>query len=693
MRPAELNWFQLGFPQDLTASACLAGLASLSGSAHSTRLVFDLEASQSGITHRLAVNPEAADMLAAALRAAVPSLRLDHVEEPRPLSGQRSLWQLAPARAVIRTEGLASITAPLLSSLFPLAEGEHVRLRWFVRPQPHPKLVYSDQARADGQAKALIEKLDRPGLNAYGELTIAAGSRERTRQLLRRIGTALWSLRTVHGRPIADTPWWGRLLHLFGQRGRFFSVAELAAVIGWPIEGPDLPGLKLGAAKRLVPSLELPSAGRVLGVSDFAGMNQPVAISPLASTRGLYILGPTGTGKTSLIKNLVLSDLRAGRGVAVVETNGDLIADLLELIPPERMDNVVLLDPTDPDYAVGFNPLASSANPSLVADQLGELFQRIWEDFWGPRTGQLAHMGLLTLARRDEATLLDLPRLFLDEAFRSEVLADLDDPIGLEPDWRWFLNLSKREQATVVAPLLNKVRQFTARDAIRPIIGQTEPATSMQSILGDGKVLLVHLPKGLIGAETATLLGCLVLTALWQAIAERTALPPAARHPFSLYVDEVQDFADAPVPWDEMFAQGRKYGLSLTIAHQNLEQLPRELREVVLANARSKAVFSLSAADAKRLEPVFAPALTAADLQALDTFSVAAIVATEDGGVARPVTLNTPDPPAPTGSAEPVRSASRSRYARTRAEVEARLRRAARASDTAPIGRRQRSTS
>jgi hypothetical protein len=507
------------------------------------------------------------------------------------------------------------------------------------------------------------------------------------------MATALWSLRTAHGRLTADPLWWGRILHLIGLRGRYYSVAELAAVIGWPVDAPDLPGLNLGASKRLVPSPALPTAGRVLGVSDFAGLNRPVAISEAASTRGLYVLGPTGTGKTSLIKNLVRSDLHAGRGLAVVETNGDLISDLLDLIPPERARAVVLLVPTDRKYAVGFNPFASSTDPSLVADQLGELFQRLWQDFWGPRTGQLTHMGLLTLARREGSTLLDLPRLFLDMSFRERVLADLNDPVGLEPDWRWFSALSTREQSTVVAPLLNKVRAFTARAAIRGIIGQPSPATSMKSILAEGKVLLVHLPKGLIGSETATLLGCLVLTALWQAAAERTALPPNRRRQFGLYVDEVQDFAHAPIPWEEMFAQGRKYGLALTVAHQNLEQLPRELREVALANARSKAVFALSAPDARKLEPLFAPALTAADLQALDAYAIAAIVALEDGSTARPVTLNTPPPPAPNGNARAVRASSQRLYARPRADVEKALRAQASgaASQTpAPVGRKRR---
>jgi Type IV secretion-system coupling protein DNA-binding domain len=692
MRRGELTRFRLRFPRDLSQEAVLAALASFSGLPHPTRLVFDLMAQREGITHHLAISPKAAETVLGNLRAAIPSHRLDQVEPPRYQHSLRALWQVSPATAVIRTDGLSAIASGLLASLFPLGADETVRLTWTLRPHLRPPLPLTPEIQRDGRQRVLMHKLTQPGLNGYGLLRVQANNSARSSQLMRRTAASLWSLSTPYGRLTADPYWLGQLLRWCGQRGRYLSVEEVAAVIGWPIDAPDLPGLELGAAKRLVPSVELPRAGRILGMSNFAGVTRPVAISPSASTRGLYLLGPTGTGKTSLIKNLVRDDLAAGRGLAVIETNGDLVQDLLDLIPADRIKDVVLIDPTDPNYAVGFNPFAGSTDSSLVADQLGELFQRLWKAYWGPRTAQLAHMGLLTLAQREGSTLLDLPRLFLDPTFRSKVLADLDDPVGLGPDWQWFGNLPSKEQATVIAPLLNKVRSFTARKSIRAIMGQAAPQTSMRAIMAESKILLVYLPKGLIGSETATLLGCLILTSLWQAATERAGLPIADRTPFGLYVDEVQDFASAPIPWDEMFAQGRKYGLALTVAHQNLDQLDRELREVVLANARSKATFALSATDARVMERLFAPSLTAADLQALDAHSVAALVALDDGGTARPVTLTTPPPPASAGSAKQVRQASREHYARSRPEVESSLRAQVERPrpPKAPVGRRRR---
>jgi len=691
MKRDQLDWFQLRFPRDLDKPAVLAALASLSGLPHRARIRLELVATETGTTHRLALNPVAGEAVLGGLRAAVPSLRMEPVGEAALPAGDRLRLQLSLRVAAIRNDELGAISAGLLSALFPLGKNEVIRLTWSLRPGVRPAVPLEPELHLDGRRKVLRDKLSGPGLRATGELRVSARSVARRRQLTQRVVSVLRGLGTPAGRLVAEPLWLGTLAWLCGRRGNYFAVRELAAVIGWPVGGPDVPGLELGAARRLVPSRALSRTGRVLGHSDFLGVTRPVALSPLASTRSLHILGPTGTGKSSLLKNLIASDLEQGRGLLAIETNGDLIQEVCDLVPARRINDVVLIDLTDRTHAVGFNPFASEAEPSLIADQLGELFERLWADFWGPRTARLSHMGLLTLARRKGSTLLDLPRLFQDDQFRSAVLAELDDPVGLGPDWQWFGGLSPAEAVNVVSPLLNKARQWVARPHIRAIVGQARPRLTMQAAIAKQRVVLVHLPKGLIGHETAQLVGCLVLTAAWQALTERSRLPPEKRTPFGLYVDEVQDFAAAPIPWDELFAQGRKYGLALTVAHQNLAQLPKFLREVILANARSKVVFTLGAEDARVMERVFAPSLSAGDLQALDAFSVAAMLALDDGSTARPVTLTTPSPPKPTGSAEAVRAASRRNYARPRAELEKAFRqRVVPAAVEAPVGRRLR---
>jgi len=672
---AELSWFRLTFPREgVTSEAVISVLSTLSGADWRTRLILRLSATSAGIEHQIGISHGAVDTLTGELRAAISSLRLDQIETPETTATRRLLWQLVPRAAALRVDRLDAIASSLLSSFYPLTDSENIRLSWHLCPAVRPQLE-TGKSQNQGRTKALRDKLAFPGWQGYGELGVTAADAQRVNHLLSRTGSVLRSLSSPFGRLVGE-PWrWGQLMRLLGQRGRYYSVKELAAVIGWPVDAPDIPGLTLSASKRLLPSADLPRKGRILGVTNFPGIQRPVAITLTASTRGTYILGPTGTGKTSLIKNVVGDDMNQNWGVCVIDTNGDLIGELCDLVPERRIDDVVYIDVTDADFAVGFNPFSGSPDASLVADQIGELFERLWKSSWGPRTAQLTHMALLALARRRGSTLLDLSRIYRDARFRAEVVGHLNDPLGLEPDWNWFSGLPEREQATIIAPLMNKLRQFTARPAIRSIVGQAQPTISMRQIIEQQKILLVNLPKGLLGAETVKLLGCLVLTSLWQAATERARLPLSQRHPFGLVVDEVQDFASAPIPWGEMFSQGRKYGLAVSVAHQNLDQIPRELREVIMANARSKAVFTLSPTDAKIMERVFAPFLSAADLQALDAHTIAALIALDDGSTAQPVTLTTPPPPPGSGVAERVRQASRHNYARPRAEVEAELRR------------------
>jgi hypothetical protein len=672
---SEVHWLRLRFPRELQEESVLAVLSALSGIDARTRLVFQLFATTAGIEHRLGVSIRSAESVAAELTAAIPNVQFDAVEPVATSYKGHLLWQLAPTASALRTTNLTAIVASLLASLSPLQEDEAVSLVWTMRPAVRPSFVATPEGRASGKARLLRNKLALPGLAGYGELSATGTDARRTTDLLRRTSSVLRSLDTPAGHLVGEPPWWGQLARLAGQRGRFFSVQELAAVIGWPVGSLDhIRGLNVGAARRLLPSAALPQIGRVLGTSNFAGVTRRVAISPASSTRGLYVLGSTGTGKTSLLKNVIGDDMQQGRTVVVIESNGDLITDLLDMIPEHRINDVVLIDPTDKEYALGFNPLASSGDGELVADQLVELFERIWHVYWGPRTAQIAHMTLLTLAGQKGSTVLDIARLLTDSSFRAATTARLDDPVGLEPDWSWFSQLPERERLSYAQPLLNKIRQFTARPAIRAIIGQ-EPRISMQEIVEGRKILLVHLPKGLIGTETARLLGCLVLTSLWQTATKRAELPLSRRHPVSLYVDEWQDFSAAPIPWADMASQGRKYGLALTVAHQNIGQIERSLLDTILANARSKTAFALDDTDAKVMARLFAPYLSAADLTAMEAYSIAALVALDDGSTDRPVTLTTLPPPEPTGSATRAREASRANYARPRAEVEAALRR------------------
>ena len=296
------------------------------------------------------------------------------------------------------------------------------------------------------------------------------------------------------------------------------NVSEIGTLCAWPI-GPtaDLPVGRLGS--RRVPSPSgLPTTGRVIGESTWPGKERPLALSVEDSLRHLHVIGPTGTGKSTLLLGLIEQDMQAGRSVIVIEPKGDLIADVLARVPKERVGDVVLIDPTDRESVVGINGLAGSAGGSaeLVADQLLNTFHGLYAAHWGPRTSDILMASLLTLARTPGMSLVVLPLLLGDPNFRRRIVGRLNDPIGLGPFWAQYEAWSDAERTAATAPVMNKLRPFLMRPSLRRIIGQTAPKFQICQVFTGRKIVLVNVAKGLMGAEAASLLGALVLSGLWQ---------------------------------------------------------------------------------------------------------------------------------------------------------------------------------
>lgn len=469
------------------------------------------------------------------------------------------------------------------------------------------------------------------------------------------------------------------------------NAKELAAFLGVPIGDVRLPGLTVGVTRQLAPAADVPRAGRVVGRATFPGAERPLALSVADSLRHLHLIGPTGVGKSTLLLNLIASDMRAGHGVVVVDPKGDLARDVLARVPTERVRDVIVLDPTDAERPIGFNMLASSgAAPDLVVDQVVSIFRGLYSAFWGPRTDDVLRASLLTLATEPGMTLAEVPLLLTDEGFRRRLVGRLDDHV-LEGFWGWYEALSPGERSQAIGPVLNKLRAFLLRRRLRNVIGQADSTFSMEEVLAERKVLVVSLAKGVLGEDAAALLGSCVIARLWQAVQGRAALPPAARVPVFCHVDEFQNYLNLPTSLADVLAQARAYGFGLTLAHQHLGQLPPLVRHAVLANARSKVVFQTAAADSATLAREFAPHLDAADLQGLGPFE-AIFAAAAGSRVAPPATMVTLPSPEPSGKAAAVRALSRQRYGRDVREVEREIRaRAEQGPEKAAIRTRRRS--
>ncbi len=700
--------YALRLPRGLSAADVAAFLTGCTGlrarewqRAISTRaFVLELVATSEGIIHHLLVPGPLADIVLSALRAAIPgavvgrddSYQGQEVEVAAEI-GQTD-WQRPLA-----TGQAERIAAALLASVQPLASNERIVLQWVLEPAAPvtEPVVAQGQARHRSStlarmvdelvstqpvdtatAKAIRAKQASPLFIAAGRIGAAAGTASRSEALVSRVVAAFHTANAPSAHLYRSSWSSGLVREWVHQRNVplvrqscVLNANELAGLVAWPLGNLSLPGLALGGTKALAPSSDIPRIGRVVLRSTYPGMERPLALSLPDSLRHLHVIGPTGVGKSTLLLGLIAQDMQAGRGVVVVDPKGDLVADVLDRVPPERTGDVVVLDPADVERPVGLNLLARPGeSPELVVDQVVSIFHDLYRDSWGPRTDDILRSALLTLVGVPGMTLAEVPLLLTDPGFRRPLVARVNDPVALEPFWGWYDAMGDGERAAAIGPVMNKLRTFLLRRRLRNILGQAEPRFDFDGALSERSIVLVPLTKGLLGEEAAALLGSLVVTRLWQAVQARAGMPARARPVTFAYIDEFQDYLHLPAGVESMLAQARSLGLGLTLAHQHLGQLPAAVREGVLANARSRVIFQVAAADANVLARELAPDVKASDLQALGRFEVVARL-TAGGQVMQPVTGSTEPAPAPTGRAEAARLRSRARYGMSRDEVEA----------------------
>lgn len=405
------------------------------------------------------------------------------------------------------------------------------------------------------------------------------------------------------------------------------SVKELANFLLLPAGEEELPG-----TPGLHPKLTLPpnwyrnptnqKTDRSFAVSMEAINPKRLSISPRDSLEHCHLIGPTGSGKSTAMLHLILSDINAGRSVLVLDPKTDLVNDVLMRIPEERIDDVVIIDPSD-SCPCGFNPLAFKdyGNPSLIADAVLSVLKEIFSDCWGIYTQDVLTAALLTLVGVEDATLLWLLPLLTDENFRRKITSKVKDRMALRPFWEQFEALRDTEKKQQISPVLNKLRQLTLRPGLRNVLGQAKPKFSLMDLFYKRKVVLVPLNKGLTGGESARLLGSLIVGLTWTLALSRAGIPAEKRHIVEIYIDELQDYLSLPTDLSDALAQARGLGVGLTLAHQYRDQLPINIRSGIDANARNKIVFGLSSKDAKDMAAM-APELTAEDFMTLPRYQI-----------------------------------------------------------------------
>ncbi|MFE9657926.1 helicase HerA domain-containing protein [Micromonospora sp. NPDC006431] len=449
------------------------------------------------------------------------------------------------------------------------------------------------------------------------------------------------------------------------RRGFLATVPELAALAALP-QDLAVPGLDRARAKAVPAPVQVPSGGRgvkVLGRSQIG--HHSVGLNVTDARQHVHVVGKTGVGKSTLLLNMILGDIKAGRGTVVIDPRGDLITDILDRLPVSYARKVVIIDP-DQENPGCFNPLDDQGDPHLAVDNLVGIFAKIFQGQWGPRMDDTMRVACLTLMRHAKPTLSLVPSLLQDREFRARFTHGLDDPDGLGGFWVWYDGINEQFRGQVIAPVLARLRAFLLRDFVKSVIGNAHSSFDMGKVL-DGGVLLCRLPKGILGEETSRILGSMIVARVWQAAIARATSPEDQRKDACLYVDECQNFLTLPGSVGDMLAEARGFRLGLVLAHQDLAQLPKDVAAAVSANARSKLFFTVDPADARELSRHTKPELDEHDLAHLDVYTAAARLLV--GNRELPAFTFVTNPPAPVvGEATAIRQECATAHSRTDGE-------------------------
>jgi len=390
--------------------------------------------------------------------------------------------------------------------------------------------------------------------------------------------------------------------------------------------------------------------------------------------RHVYVIGKTGMGKTTLLENMILSDIYAGHGACYIDPHGDTAEKLLDYIPSWRINDVVYFNPADFEYPIGFNIL-EAVRPDqkhLVAAGMMSVFKKIWENVWSARMEYILNNTILALMDTPNTTLLGINRMLSDAAYRKEIIANVKDPIVKQFWVTEFASYESKFASEAVAPIQNKVGQFLSSSVMRNIVAQAKSTLDLRSIMDDQKILIVNLAKGRIGEDAMRLLGGMIVTKLSMAAMERVDMPESERQDFYLYVDEFQNFAVES--FASILSEARKYRLNLIMAHQYISQLDyggnTSVRDAVFGNVGTIITFRVGSPDATFMEDEFTPRFLPEDLINLPKFQIY-LKLMIDGVTSAPFSALTLPPIAQkTGSQERVVAQSRERYAGNRASIE-----------------------
>jgi len=467
-----------------------------------------------------------------------------------------------------------------------------------------------------------------------------------------------------------------------GFKPYILNTAELASIFHLPGESVVTPTMTYAGSRKGEPPLNLPVIGEesdddkemsVLGKTNFRGAERKFGIKIQDRALHMYAIGKTGTGKSTLLKNMIIDDIHKGRGVAVVDPHGDLVADVMEHVPEDRVDDVIFFSPADRNHPIGFN-LFENVDPeykNIVASGIVGVFKKIFGESWGPRLEYILRNVVLGLLDYPGATLLQVLKVLNDTKFRRSVVEKISDPIIKDFFINEFERYDQKFRTEAIAPIQNKVGQFLSSTVVRNIVGQANNSINIRQAMDQSKIILIDLSIGRIGEDNSQLLGSLMITRIQMAAMSRAELTREQRTPFYLYVDEFQNFATDS--FAVILSEARKYGLSLMVTNQYIAQMPENVASAVFGNVGTLITFRVGAGDAEFLNKEFVPVFEPADLVNLDNYAIYLKMAI-NGVTSAPFSAKTVlSNYEPTNLTERIIEQSRTKYAKPREEIEAEI--------------------
>jgi len=600
------------------------------------------------------------------------------------------------------TDPLSSITSVLAK----MTEGEGAAIQILITPagsnwkkQGRDYLTKTkklesnpDTAKYSSDAKELegIEnKISKSGFNAVVRIVVSSTSKESAEAHLSNIVSVFSQFEGINS--FKKEKYWFkgmfmddfiyRYLPMIGKSS-VLTTEELATLFHFPNKSVTTPNIFWMNAKRAPAPATIPTSGLYLGKSTYRGLAKPVYMDIDDRRRHMYIIGKTGTGKSEFLKDMIMQDIREGHGLAVIDPHGDLIDDILPMIPPKRAEDVILFDPSDTTRPMGFNMLEAATEEQkhyVVSSIIGlmyKLFDPNKTGIIGPRFEHAIRNAMLTVMYEPGSTFVEVVRILTDANYVQELLPKVTDPIIRRYWTDQIAQTSDFHKSEVLDYIVSKFGRFVTNKMIRNIIGQSDSAFNFRKVMDEKKILLINLAKGKIGEENSQFLGLILVPKILVAAMSRQDMAKDKREDFFLYVDEFQNFATPD--FAQILSEARKYKLNLIVANQFIGQMDEDVKNAIFGNVGSLVSFRVGVTDANYLQREFQPVFTEADLINVERYNT--YIKTIVGG--EPVTpfsmdltkdLNKEKTLGNPRVAELVRELSRLKYGKDEATIEERI--------------------